>query len=107
VGGPHEGTQSPANYVVVANPTDTRQRVRLTVLGPNGTLGSTTIEIPPRQRHDVDMAATFPSVSGPYSALVEEVSGAGQIVVEQSMYWDAAGQTWAAGTARPAQPLHD
>ena len=49
----------------------------------------------------------FPAISGTYSVLVEAVSGAGRLVVEQSMYWDAGGQAWAAGIARPAQALHD
>lgn len=107
VGGQHRGAQNHANYVVVANASGALQSARVTALGPNGSLGSVVIEVPPQGRHDVDMAARFPTVTGAYSVLVEAVGGAGQLVVEQSIYWDAGGQTWAAGTARPAQPLDD
>ena len=107
VGGPQQGAHRPANHVVVANPSDTWQSVRLTVLGPTGALASTLAEIAPQRRHDVDMTATFPDISGTYSVLLEAVGGAGRIAVEQSIYWGAGREVWGAGIARPAHPLHD
>lgn len=106
VGGRHGGTQKHATYVLVANTATTAQTVRVTVLGPLGPIASTSIQVAAVSRYNVDMAAMFPRISGPYSVLIEAVGGAGTLVVEQAVYWDAGGQTWAAGTAGPAKPLN-
>lgn len=106
VGGRHGGMQKHATYVLVANTAATAQTVRVTVLGQLGPVGSATVEVEALSRFNVDMAAMFPRIEGPYSVLVEAVGDAGTLVVEQAMYWDAGGQTWAAGTAGPAKPLN-
>lgn len=107
VAGEHGGPQQRAHFIGVVNASASSQALRFTVLGSKGPLRTHVVEIPPWQRHDVDAAAAFPTVSGPYSVLVEAVGGAGRLVVEHSSYWDVGGQTWAAGTSRPAQPLND
>jgi chitodextrinase len=107
VGGEHGGPQRRAHYINVVNASASSQSVRLTVLGPTGPLRARVVQVAPFQRHDVDAAAVFPMVTGSYSVLVEAVRGAGRLVVEQSSYWDVGGRKWAAGTSRPAQPLHD
>jgi outer membrane biosynthesis protein TonB len=106
VGGRHGGAQNHATYIVMANTASTAQVVNVTVLGPTGALGTKKVQVAPASRYSVDMAALFPQVSGSYAVLVEAAGGAGALVVEQSSYWDAAGETWAAGTASLALPLN-
>lgn len=106
VGGRHGGTQRHATYVLVANTASAAQVVKVTVLGPLGPIASTSVTVAPASRYNVDMAALFPRVTGPYSVLIEAIGGTGALVVEQAMYWDAGGQKWAAGTAGQAKPLN-
>jgi hypothetical protein len=106
VDGEHGGPQRRAHYISVVNASASSQAVRFTVLGPTGPVRTHVAHIDAFQRHDVDAAAVFPMVKGSYSVLVEAAGGAGRLVVEQSSYWDVGGKTWAAGTSRPAQPLH-
>lgn len=105
VGAQHDGAQGHVTYLLAANTSASPQTARVTVLGTNGPQVATTVEIPGRSRHTIDMAAAFPSIQGTYSVLVEAVGGEGQLVVEHSVYWDAVGQRWAAGTATPGLAL--
>lgn len=102
VGGRSGGSRAHRTYVLIANTEAATQDVRVTVLGPAGPAGTKVFSVPKEARFNVDMSAMFPTVQGAYSVLVETVSGAKAIVVEQATYWDANGKHWAAGTAIPA-----
>lgn len=102
VGGRSGGSRDQRTYVLIANTEASKQDVRVTVLGPSGPAGTKVFSVPKDARFNVDMSAMFPTVQGAYSVLVETVSGAKTIVVEQATYWDANGTHWAAGTASPA-----
>lgn len=107
VGGHQGGSSRQVTYVMVANASKWRQKVRVTVLGAAGPLASTQIHVRAGSRYTVDMTDTFPKIRGSFSVLVESVGGKGQLVVEQAVYRDAGGQKWAAGSAAPARPLND
>lgn len=106
-GGHTGGARQHATYVLVANAGLTPQDARVTVLGRYGPMASTLVQVPASSRYNIDMTAMFPDVRGSYSVLVESIGGDGRLVVEQAVYWDAAGQRWAAGTATPGLPLDE
>jgi hypothetical protein len=107
VGSRQGGAQRHVTYLLAANTSTIAQTARVTVLGPAGPVGTTFIKVEPRSRYTIDMAAAFPTVRGTYSVLVEAIGGRGQLVIEQAIYWDAAGMHWAAGTAMPGMPLDE
>jgi Tol biopolymer transport system component len=119
-----EGTLNgpPANgqtYVLVANPSSLTARVAVSVLFDDGSPEVTKeFRIVPTSRFNIDVRAEFPEAVGKsFGVAVESLtrqgndctsSGAGSgstfdcapvpIVVEQAIYSDAAGASWAAGT---------
>jgi hypothetical protein len=102
VGGPaHAQT-----YVLVANPGTAVANVTITFLRDNGASPvSKTFAVPPASRSNVQVG---PGTSVP--ELADERFGAlitsdQPIAVERSLYWDAAGQIWAAGTNATATRL--
>lgn len=107
VGGHQGGSSRQATYLVVANTSSSTQKVRVTLLGASGPLGTTVVDVPGSRRHSVDVGAVFPQVRGAFSALVEAVGGKGQLVVEQTLYRDAGNKQWGAGSAIPARPVND
>lgn len=107
VGGEVGGAAQAVEYLVLANASNEAQPVRLTVLGPKGPVASVRVTIPAEGRLDVDMAATFPDVTGTYSVLAEAAGGPGRFVLEQSAYRNADGVSWSAGTSSRAVPLDE
>jgi hypothetical protein len=88
-------------YVLVANTSATPADVRVTLRFEDGTSAELTYAgIPAKSRFNVPVGVDFPEAAGRRFGVIVESLGEmpAQIVVERAMYWDAAGQTWAAGT---------
>jgi hypothetical protein len=94
------GERGIETYLLVANTSATAARVKVTLLLAAGTTLVREFDVSAKSRFNVSVADEFPSLAGKrFGALVESVgSTPAQIVVERAMYWDAAGQHWAAGT---------
>lgn len=98
-------------YILIANTSEATARVRVTLLFEDGTIAVREFgaagEIPGRSRFNVPVGASFPEAAGRrFGAIVESLGDVpAQLVVERAMYWDAAGQRWAAGTNALATPL--
>ncbi|HTV01169.1 MAG TPA: M12 family metallo-peptidase [Luteitalea sp.] len=101
------GTPARETYVLIANTGTAPGTVDVTLLFENGTTAVRTFPMLARSRFNVDVAAEFPEAAGRrFGVLVESVGAApAPLVVERAMYWDAAGQRWAAGTNAVATPL--
>ena len=96
VGGPR-GTDT---YVLIANTSSVAGDVRVTLLFEDGSSLAKTFDVGGKSRFNVDARTEFPGATGRrFGVLVESLgSTPAQLVVERAMYWDAAGQRWAAGT---------
>ena len=88
-----------ATYILLANPSTTQAaNVRVTYLRANGTTVVKTYTVNPSTRFNIDVNSRVPElVNESFGALIEVTNGVG-IVVERSLYNNALGQTWAAGT---------
>jgi hypothetical protein len=96
-----DATRNLETYVLVANTSPTPADVKVTLLFEDGTSAEQTYTaIPPKRRFNVPVGGSFPQAAGErFGAIVESLGTTpAQIVVERAMYWDAAGQHWAAGT---------
>jgi len=94
-------TRGLETYLLVANTSSTAATVKVTLHFEDGTTATQTFTgIAPRSRFNVSVAAQFAQAAGKrFGAVVESLGETpAQIVVERAMYWDAAGQVWAAGT---------
>ena len=98
----------PANvetYLLVANASAFEGLARVTLLFEDGTTASGTWPLIGKSRFDVPVGTFFPEAAGKrFGVIVESLpapgaTAAAQIVVERSMYSDAGGVTWAAGTS--------
>lgn len=99
------GPLNHSTFVLSANTSTRLQATRVTVLGPSGALARTVVQVRAGSRYTVDMADVFRQIEGRYSVLVEALGGEGQLIVEQTVYWDVGGQPWGAGTASPGVML--
>ena len=101
------GTRGIDTYVLIANTSAADGDVRVTLLFEDGSNISKVFTIGARSRFNVDPRAEFPAaLDRRFGMLVESLgSTPAQLVVERAMYWDAAGQRWAAGTAALATRL--
>jgi Ca2+-binding RTX toxin-like protein len=88
-----------ATYILLANPSTTQAaQVRVTYLRTNGTTLVRTYTVNPTSRFNIDVNSRVPELSNEsFGALIEVTNGVG-IVVERSLYNNALGQVWAAGT---------
>jgi hypothetical protein len=113
VGGPRQVE----TYVLLANPsTSAVSPVKVTLYFDDGTTDEQSFRVEKSSRFNVDVRSAFPSAVGRRFGVVVEsqprsgadctdlgtlfgldCSGIG-IIVERSMYWDASGVHWAAGT---------
>jgi len=97
-GGRVGGAHGHDTYVLVANPSSTPAVVRVTWLREGGGTVAREYTIPASSRFNVHVTASVPELAhSTFGAIVESVNGV-PIVVEQAIYWSAAGQAWAAGT---------
>ena len=95
-------------YILIANTATTAATVKVTLLFEDGTSAEQTYAaIPPKSRFNVPTGVFFQQAAGKrFGAIVESLGTTpAQIVVERAMYWDAAGQRWAAGTSALATRL--
>jgi hypothetical protein len=102
VGGPHNF----ATFILLANPSETQAaEVRVTYLRSTGQTIVRTHTVNPSSRFNIDVGSRVPELAGEsFGALIESTNGVG-IVVERSLYNDALGQLWAAGTNALGTPL--
>ncbi len=94
-------------YILIANTSDTPGTATVTVYWNDGTAPqSVVVDLPAHSRQNVPISATFPYRPVPpqvgtaerdFGAIIE--SSGPPIVVERSIYSNAGGVTWAAGTA--------
>ncbi len=89
-----------ATYILLANPSTTSAaQVRITYLRSNGAAPLVrTYTVNPVTRFNIDVNSRVPELANEsFGALIEVTNGVG-IVVERSLYNNALGQIWAAGT---------
>jgi Ca2+-binding RTX toxin-like protein len=86
-------------FILLANPsTTTAAQVRITYLRATGAPIVKTYTVNPTSRFNIDVNSRVPElVNESFGALIEVTNGVG-IVVERSLYNNALGQVWAAGT---------
>jgi hypothetical protein len=95
-------------YLLVANTSSSAADVKVTLLFEDGTSAERTFAgIAAKSRFNVPVGHDFPAAAGTrFGAIVESLGTTpAPIVVERAMYWDALGQTWAAGTNALATKL--
>jgi hypothetical protein len=102
-----DGYANAQTYILLANPGTTAANVSIMFLRDDGKTPVTkTFTVPPTTRMNVAVSAG----GGDASELTNEHFGAvvtsdQPIAVERAVYWDAIGQTWAAGTNATATKL--
>jgi hypothetical protein len=102
VGGP----QNHQTYILLANPGANDASVVVTFLRPTGETITRFFPVPANTRRNVSIAGPGSEVpeliNASFGALIESTQ---PIAVERSMYSDAGGMTWAAGTNLTATAL--
>lgn len=95
VGGPAQHD----TYLLIANPSDIdAANVTITFLRTSGAPLTRTFTVAAGARFNVRVASLVPElIDQSFGAVVTSTNGI-PIVVERSMYWNAGGLTWAAGT---------
>ena len=106
-GGEVGGPSALHTFVLVANTSATAGQARVTVYFEDGTSAQSTINLLANSRTNVSIADTFPSSNGRrFAIIVDSLGGTpAQLVVERSMYSNAGGVVWSAGTAAVATRL--
>jgi autotransporter-associated beta strand protein len=94
------GAADTQTYILLANTGSSAATVRVTLLLEAGGTLQREFAIPANSRFNVNAGADFPNAMNQrFGALVESVGATPQpIVVERSMYTNAGGVIWAAGT---------
>jgi hypothetical protein len=88
-------------YLLIANTSAVPAGVKVTLMFENSTTAERVFSgVPANSRFNVPVGGFFAVAAGRrFGAMVESLGvSPAQIVVERAMYWDAAGQVWAAGT---------
>ena len=99
------GARGFQTYILFANPAANAANVTITYLKTDGTTVVRTHVVAPMSRHNVNVSVDAPELAeASFGALVEVTNGVG-IVVERSMYWNAGGTVWAAGTNTAAMRI--
>jgi hypothetical protein len=91
------GTQT---YILIANAGASAASVRVTLLLEAGGTVQRDYTVPANSRFNVNAGADFPTANNQrFGAIIESLGATPQpIVVERSMYTNAGGVTWSAGT---------
>ena len=95
------GPTNLATYVLIANTSSFAGRARVTAVFEDGTTPVVReFALPPSSRTNVSMADDLPGTAGKrFGTIVESIGDTpAQLVVERSMYGDADGVWWAAGS---------
>jgi hypothetical protein len=106
------GTRGAQTFVLIANTSATAGRARITVLPDTPTPSAATrvtftVDLPANSRTTVPMHGVAGLPDSRFGVLVESIDTAplADLVVKRAMYWNAGGETWAAGTNLLATPL--
>jgi uncharacterized repeat protein (TIGR01451 family) len=94
VGGPH-GYHT---YVLLSNPWATAAQVTVSYLRDSGAPIVKTYTVPPTTRFTIDVNSEVPELQDEWFGARIEVTNGFTINVERSIYWQANGIFWAAGT---------
>jgi uncharacterized repeat protein (TIGR01451 family) len=93
------GPNNHHTYILLSNPWATTANVTVTFLREAGAAPIVrTYSIPATTRHSLDVSADVPELQGESFGVRVEVTNGTTISVERSMYWDANGVFWTAGT---------
>jgi hypothetical protein len=107
--GEEGGTAETRTYVLVANTSATTAGFLLTVLYEGSAPPESRFyEVPANSRTTIPIGRDFPLARGQrFGAIIESTSPSppAQLVVERSMYWNAGGYVWAAGTDALGTPI--
>lgn len=102
------GPDQVRTYTAVANTSSSGGRVRVTLRYEGGGAETREFAVVAGSRLSIDIAGQFPGAMGRrFGTVVESVGSPLDLVVEQMMYWDANGVSWAAGTNAAGTPLGD
>jgi hypothetical protein len=98
--GENGGPRHLQTYVLIANTSSVTGTVQVTLIFEDGTTAVKTFTVLGHSRSNVQVASEFPTAQNRrFGAIVESVGGApAQIVVECSVYGDANGVVFAAGS---------
>jgi hypothetical protein len=107
-GGELGGSTGWQTYVLIANTSNFAGQAQITVFFEDSTTVTTTVNLAANSRTNVDIASKFPSAANRrFGTIVQSIGTPTppQIVVERSMYSNAGGLLWSAGTAAIATRL--
>ena len=106
-GGEVGGATSLQTYVLIANTSAFAGQARVTLYFEDGTTLQSTVNLLANSRTNVNIGDTFPgSVGRRFGTIIDSLGTTpAQIVVERSMYSNAGGVVWSAGTAEVATRL--
>jgi hypothetical protein len=93
------GTQSFETYILVANPSAAAADVSVTFLRENRAPVRKVYRVAPTSRFNIHVNGMVPELADEQFASVLESLNGVPIVVERAMYWSAAGEAWAGGSA--------
>jgi hypothetical protein len=106
------GSKATQTYLLIANTSSTAGQARLTFLPDSTFFGGwlpppVTIDLSANSRTTIPLQTTLGSGDFRFGLLVESIGSAplADLVVERAMYWNAGGETWAAGTNLLGTPL--
>ena len=85
-------------YILLSNPWGTAADVTVTYLRDSGAPVVKTYTVPPTTRYTIDVNGVVPELQDESFGARIEVTNGFTISVERSMYWDANGVFWTAGT---------
>jgi autotransporter-associated beta strand protein len=85
-------------YILLANPTTTAARVRVSYLRENGAPIVKEYDVPATSRFNIDVKTDVPELENSSFGADIEVLNDVPIAVERSLYWDAVGAFWSGGT---------
>ncbi len=97
------GARAETQYLLVQNVESHPVSVDVTAYLSDGQRETRIYVVGAAMRLTLDVAAEFPATHGSTANLV--IAASGDVVVEASRYWDAAGLHWAAGANLRATPL--
>jgi hypothetical protein len=100
------GARQTDTYLLVANTGGSSTQVVVTLLPEAQAPITRAFTVAAHSRFNVDVRAYFPQIVGQrYGATVEATTPGATVVVERSLYWDALGTHWAAGSVSAATLL--
>jgi hypothetical protein len=99
------GDRNFVTYILLANPSTTASRVRVTYLPESGAPIVKEYDVAATSRFNIDVNGVVPELQNTSFGADIEVLNEVPIAVERSLYWNALGALWAGGTNALATPL--